>query len=122
MGRPLVALEPAIWRLPQPCARDSPAVPRMLSPLSPLRRSSLRPYRLGRAPFPDSHPLTPKLQRAFGDHTFFLNPDGLTIVEPSPVDRQVGEVVKLAGWADGAHTKLEPDVPEPMPVAIQLES
>jgi hypothetical protein len=71
---------------------------------------------------PDSHPLTPKLQRAFGDHTFFLNPDGLTIVEPSPVDRQVGEVVKLAGWADGAHTKLEPDVPEPMPVAIKLES
>ena len=71
---------------------------------------------------PDSHPLSPQLQREFGDHTFFLNPDGLTIVERSPVDRQVGEVVKLAGWADGARTELEPDVPEPMPVAIQLES
>ena len=71
---------------------------------------------------PDSHPLSPQLQRAFGDHTFFLNPDGLTIVERSPVDRQVGEVVKLAGWTNGAHTELESDVPEPMPVAIQLES
>ena len=71
---------------------------------------------------PDSHPLSPQLQRAFGDHTFFLNPDGLTIVERSPVDRQVGEVVKLAGWTNSAHTELEPDVPEPMPVAIQLES
>ena len=46
---------------------------------------------------PDSHLLSPELQREFGDHTFFLNPDGLTIVERSPVDRQVGEVVKLAG-------------------------
>jgi len=71
---------------------------------------------------PDSHPLSPQLQREFGDHTFFLNPDGLTIVERSPVDRQVGEVVKLAGWTNGAHTELEPDVPESMPVAIQLES
>lgn len=71
---------------------------------------------------PDSHLLSPELQREFGDHTFFLNPDGLTIVERSPVDRQVGEVVRIAGWTNSAHTELEPDVPEPMPVAIQLES
>ena len=67
---------------------------------------------------PDSHLLSPELQREFGDHTFFLNPDGLTIVERSPV----GEVVRIAGWTNSAHTELEPDVPEPMPVAIQLES
>ena len=71
---------------------------------------------------PDSHLLSPEHQREFGDHTFFLNPDGLTIVERSPVDRQVGEVVRIAGWTNSAHTELEPDVPEPMPVAIQLES
>jgi hypothetical protein len=71
---------------------------------------------------PDSHPISPRLHDAFGDHTFFLNPDGLTIVEPSPADRQIGYVVKLAGWADGAHTTLEPDTPESMSVAIQLES
>src|SRR5215831_12770586 len=29
---------------------------------------------------PEDHPLSPRLQNAFGDHTFFLSPDGLTIV------------------------------------------
>ena len=54
---------------------------------------------------PDTHPLSPQLQSAFGDHTFFLNPDGLTIVERSPVDRQVGEVVRIAGWTNSARTE-----------------
>src|SRR5258707_15581453 len=70
---------------------------------------------------PNHHPLSPQLQRAFGDHTFFINPAGLTIVEPSPADHQAGTVVKLAGWVDEAHTTLEPDVPESMSLVIQLE-
>jgi hypothetical protein len=30
---------------------------------------------------PDDHPLVPKLNELFGDHTFFLNGDGLNVVE-----------------------------------------
>lgn len=71
---------------------------------------------------PEDHPLSPRLQNAFGDHTFFLNPDGLTIVEPTATDRQVGEVVKLASWTDGAHTTLAPESPEAMPVMIALKA
>jgi len=71
---------------------------------------------------PDDHPLSPRLQNAFGDHTFFLNTDGLTIVEPTATDRRVGEVVKLAQWTDGAHTTLEPAPPEAMPVVIPLKA
>jgi hypothetical protein len=71
---------------------------------------------------PNNHPLSPQLQRAFGDHTFFVNRAGLTIVKPSPADSQAGTVVKLAGWADEAHTTLEPDVPESMSVVVKLET
>jgi hypothetical protein len=53
---------------------------------------------------PNRHTLSPQLQRAFGNHTFFLDSEGLNIVEPSPADSQVGNVVKLASWADDDHT------------------
>jgi len=32
---------------------------------------------------PEDHPMVPKLNELFGDHTFFLNNDGLNVVEPS---------------------------------------
>jgi hypothetical protein len=32
---------------------------------------------------PDDHPMVPKLNELFGDHTFFLNSDGLNVVEPN---------------------------------------
>jgi hypothetical protein len=31
---------------------------------------------------PDNHPAVPQLSELFGDHTFFLDVDGLNIVEP----------------------------------------
>jgi hypothetical protein len=34
-------------------------------------------------PLPDDHPLVPKLSKLFGDHTFFLNSNGLNVVEPN---------------------------------------
>jgi hypothetical protein len=69
---------------------------------------------------PDDHALLPQLERAFGRHTFFLDSEGLNIVEPSPSDRQIGNVVKLANWIDDRHTTLEPSEPEPMPLEIRL--
>jgi hypothetical protein len=32
---------------------------------------------------PDDHPMVPELNESFGDHTFFLNIDGLNVVEPN---------------------------------------
>ena len=32
---------------------------------------------------PDDHPLVPQLSNLFGDYTFFLDNDGLSIVEPA---------------------------------------
>ena len=59
---------------------------------------------------PDNHPVIPQLSNLFGDHTFFLNNDGLNIVEPAP------EV------SDENLTKLTPHEPEPTDAIIELES
>jgi hypothetical protein len=70
-------------------------------------------------PIPDDHPATRHLNELYGEHTFFLDDNGLNIVEPSaPVDRdpddfdggdlEAGRIVKLAGWADEFRTSLAP--------------
>lgn len=66
------------------------------------------------------HAIAPQLRQAFGDHTFFLDAQGLSIVESASPDRQVGNIVKLADWADESHTTLAPIGPEPTAVAVRL--
>jgi len=69
---------------------------------------------------PDSHPLVPQLNRLFGEHTYFLDGNGLNIVEPAPADigaaaagaSAMGVVVNLANWTDSNPPKLEPHEPE----------
>jgi hypothetical protein len=75
---------------------------------------------------PDDHPLMPKLNQLFGEHTYFLDGNGLNIVEPAtealdveleaPASKmnmgQVGVVVNLANWTDSNPPKLEAHEPE----------
>jgi hypothetical protein len=73
---------------------------------------------------PDNHPAVPKLSEMFGDHTFFLDGNGLHIVEaaaPAAAGSQVGNVVKLASWDDDKRTALAPHEPEPTGVVVVLE-
>ena len=76
-------------------------------------------------PVPSSHPMVPKLNEVFGDHTFFLDSNGLNIVEPiAPVpeaEAQEARVVNLANW-DATHTKLTAHEPEPTDAIINLGS
>ena len=47
---------------------------------------------------PDNHPAVPQLRGLFGDHTFFLDGNGLNIVEPAEPTQagvQAGKVVNL---------------------------
>jgi hypothetical protein len=69
---------------------------------------------------PESHDVAPQLESLFGDHTFFLDSQGLNIVEPSPGDGHVGNVVNLANWTDEKHTMLAPHAPAPTDVVIEL--
>jgi len=69
---------------------------------------------------PDDHPLVPQLNRMFGDHTYFLDGNGLNIVEPSPAALNVpssdigemGVVVNIANWTGSDPPKLEVHEPE----------
>jgi hypothetical protein len=70
---------------------------------------------------PDNHPVVPQLYELFGDHTFFLDRNGLNIVEPAEPDQagtQAGKIVNLADWssADG----LVPHEPEGTDISIVL--
>lgn len=68
---------------------------------------------------PDNHPVMPELNRVFGDHTFFLDGNGLHIVEPaSDVGEDAGKVIKLASWNDANRTSLAPHPPETTGVVI----
>ena len=69
---------------------------------------------------PDNHPLIPQLNRLYGDHTYFLNGEGLNIVEPADQalelpTKQVGAmgvVFNVAYWTDSNPPKLEAHEPE----------
>ncbi len=74
---------------------------------------------------PDDHPLVPKLNEVFGDHTFFLDGNGLNVVEPNQSTQggaPAGTVVNLANWSDAELTSLAPHEPEPTEVVVILES
>jgi hypothetical protein len=71
---------------------------------------------------PENHPLIPKLNELFGDHTFFLDSHGLSVVEQADREAATGSstpsadrtavVVNLANWTDSNPPKLEAHEPE----------
>jgi hypothetical protein len=78
---------------------------------------------LGADPIPEQHPAMPQLSRVFGVHTFFIDPNGLHIVEPSQPNAAgdpTGEVFKVARWSDPDHTTLSPHQPEPTGITVVL--
>jgi hypothetical protein len=76
---------------------------------------------LGFEALPEDHPVAPDLMKAFGDHTFFLDAEGLNIVETDDEsDGTNGNVVKLASWSED-RTKLRGHQPEVRPVTVELE-
>jgi hypothetical protein len=74
---------------------------------------------------PDNHPVVPQLNSLFGDHTFFLDAEGLNIVEPMGVadsSAQTAHVLKLADWKDANHSGLVPHEPKATDVTVVLGS
>ena len=72
---------------------------------------------------PDDHPLVPRLNELFGDHTFFLDSNGLNVVEPAETNKPgvaTGKVVNLADWSDDKLTTLAPHPPEETDVVVVL--
>lgn len=72
---------------------------------------------------PDDDPVVPELSDLFGDHTFFIDDNGLNIVEPIETGGrlQSAQVVNLADWRDADMTKLAAHEPEPTNVFVTLD-
>jgi hypothetical protein len=90
---------------------------------APMVRQTLDQFEA--QPIPDNNPAVPELNRLFGDHTFFLDRNGLNIVEPTAADSGGApewQVVKLATWKDETRTSLMPHDPEPTDRVIALDS
>jgi hypothetical protein len=88
---------------------------------SPLIQRTLTQFEA--QPIPDNHPSMPELSRTFGDHTFFIDAEGLHILEPT-VETDDGheacQVVKVASWQDASRTSLVAHPPEPTEVLVEL--
>ena len=66
----------------------------------------------------------PQLNTVFGEHTYFVNGDGLAVVEPAQAaddSGKTGQVLKVASWSDDTHSQLAPHDPEPTGVVVVLE-
>jgi len=74
---------------------------------------------------PDDHPLVPKLNELFGDHTFFLDSNVMNVVEANEsttAGAPAGTVVNVPSWSDAQWTSLMPHEPEPTAVVVILVS
>ena len=74
---------------------------------------------------PAEHPAMPQLERLFGDHTYFLDSGGLSIVEPLEEEEGNGSrglVVNLAHWADATTMSLLPHPPQSMELVVDLRT
>ncbi len=73
-------------------------------------------------PIPDDHPLVQQLNKIYGDHTYFVDGDGLSIVERAEsTGPKSARIVKLADWKDASRTKLQVHDPEPTDVVVTLD-
>jgi hypothetical protein len=69
----------------------------------------------------DDHPAVAEFSNLFGDHTFFLDANGLSVleaIERPKMEVHSGEVVSLADWSDAMLTHLTTHAPEPTGVVI----
>ncbi len=74
---------------------------------------------------PDDHPSMPKIKGLWGDHTYFLAPNGLNIVEPvdaGDTGVEVAAVVNLATWTDDSATSLAPHAPQATEVLVEFDA
>src|SRR6266704_181424 len=72
---------------------------------------------------PDDNPVIPQLTKTFGDHTYFLDEDGLNIVETIDNPEDGGEtatVVKVGSWTDATHTSLATHEPEVTDLVVDV--
>lgn len=69
---------------------------------------------------PENHPVIGDLKGTFGNHTFFLDRQGLNIVDADPRTGDAGVIFKLASWANDNMSELLPHDPEIQPTSVDI--
>ena len=75
---------------------------------------------------PDDNPVIAQLNHTYGDHTFFLDQDGLHIVEGVVNDdgldtaTETANVVRLASWTDAGCTTLAAHQPQVTETTVEI--
>ena len=88
-----------------------------LNPNCAVRTAEL----LNAATLAEANPSVSALSKRFGEHTFFLDLEGLFIVEDAgDGEVELGRVVKLAHWTDLDRTVLETQEPERTELVVAL--
>ena len=93
-----------------------------------MKLTSIQAYRalkpIGAEPLPDDHPVIPRLTDLFGEHTFFLDRNGLNIVELGTTGSSganTAKVVNLANWSEPDSDSLVVHEPETTEVVVVIE-
>ena len=78
---------------------------------------------IGAKPVSDDDPAVSQLTEAFGDHTFYLQEDGLHLLLPHgelKAGGQVVNMVRLARWSTEDTDSLVPHAPDPTDIYVDL--
>lgn len=81
---------------------------------------------IGADPIPTDHPAMDQLEQAFGEHTFYLDQNGLLVFEPdsepleAPEAQEAARLVLIAAWSDDSRQELGAVQPHPTNVVVDL--
>lgn len=72
--------------------------------------------RTGLQPVPEDNPAMAQLRENFGDHTFYVDDQGLYVLEPHENEDEEtpasAQAVQIASWTDENHTALQAHEPQ----------
>ena len=81
--------------------------------------------RTGAKPLPEGDPAAEHLKGAFGEHSFFLDPNGLYVFEGVDVpdteaSAEPALLVQIAEWTDETKSAIAPIEPKPADLVLDL--
>lgn len=80
----------------------------------------------GATPIPQDEPVAEQLRQAFGDHTFYADPNGLHVIEVLPEHMEGTEpgmaaIVQVAEWVDEEKSSLSPIEPKALGAVVNID-
>ncbi|NHK28349.1 hypothetical protein FF098_010575 [Parvularcula flava] len=77
---------------------------------------------LGADPIPEDHPVAVQLSQTFGEHSFYLDNNGLLVFEPTKEDPAKAGLFLIAAWTDEDKKELGGIQPQPTNIVLDLEN